>query len=84
MRKSNRQRAQEWAAAKQADKAVVEPPAEVKTTHSFEKEETIVDSSLLEEDAAELEREEKSSRTKTRRVKSNASGDSKSKKSKKK
>ena len=83
MRKSNRQRAQEWAAAKKA-KNVVEVPVEVKTTHSFEKEETIVDSSLLEEDAAELEREEKSSRTKTRRAKSNASGDSKSKKSKKK
>tara|TARA_R110000824_G_C15070502_1_gene663314 strand:- start:241 stop:528 length:288 start_codon:yes stop_codon:yes gene_type:complete len=72
MRKSVRQRAIEWSAAKTAAKAVVEVPVEVKTTHSFVKEETFVDSSLLEEDAAELEHEERSSRTKTRRVKSDA------------
>tara|TARA_R110002110_G_scaffold336499_2_gene547099 strand:+ start:1156 stop:1443 length:288 start_codon:yes stop_codon:yes gene_type:complete len=72
MRKSRRQIANEWAAAKQAAKAVVEVPVEVKTTHSFVKEETFVDSSLLEEDAAELEHAERSSRTKTRRVKSDA------------
>ena len=68
MRKSRRQIANEWAAAKQAEKDLVE----VKTTHSFVKEETFVDSSLLEEDAAELEHAERSSRTKTRRVKSDA------------
>ena len=72
MRKSRRQIANEWAAAKQAEKDLVEVPVEVKTTHSFVKEETFVDSSLLEEDAAELEHAEKSSRTKTRRVKSDA------------
>tara|TARA_R110000796_G_scaffold60666_6_gene140529 strand:+ start:19549 stop:19815 length:267 start_codon:yes stop_codon:yes gene_type:complete len=72
MRKSRRQIANEWAAAKQEERAVVEVPVEVKTTHSFVKEETFVDSSLLEEDAAELEHEERSSRTKTRRVKSDA------------
>ena len=77
MRKNRRQIAAEWAAAKQAEKDLIE--AEVKTTLSFEKEETIVDSSLLEEDAAELEYEEKSSRTKTRRVKSNASSEVKAK-----
>ena len=79
MRKSVRQRAIEWSAAKTADKAVVEVPVEVKTTHSFVKEETFVDSSLLEEDAAELEDEERSSRTKTRRVKSNAVNEVKAK-----
>ena len=72
MRKSRRQIAIEWSAAKTAAKVVVEVPVEVKTTHSFVKEETFVDSSLLEEDAAELEHEERSSRTKTRRVKSDA------------
>jgi len=79
MRKSRRQIANEWAAAKQAERVAVEPPAEVKTTHSFVKEETFVDSSLLEEDAAELEHEERSSRTKTRRVRSNAVNEIKAK-----
>ena len=79
MRKSRRQIANEWAASKQEERVVVEVPVEVKTTHSFVKEETFVDFSLLEEDAAELEHEERSSRTKTRRVKSNAVNEVKAK-----
>lgn len=79
MRKSRRQIANEWAAAKLEDRVAVEPLVEVKTTHSFVKEETFVDSSLLEEDAAELEHEERSSRTKTRRVRSNAVNEIKAK-----
>ena len=84
MRKSRRQIHQEWVANKYAKKPlenpiIEEPSEEAKTTLSFEKEETSVDSSLLEEDASELEHQEKSSRTKTRRVKSNASSEVKDK-----
>ena len=73
MRKSRRQIHLEWANAK---KAARKP--DVAPSHSFEKKETIIDESYLEEDAKELEYEEKS--TRTRKARDSSSEEPKSKK----